>query len=532
MAAIISKKKFIKKELFALAFASVCFNSWAAYPNVETALEAITPNVAVTAPQLSLLVATVNNLSGRERQEALLTISPLVDGSFRAASQGPMRQMLSVLDERLRIVAQGKPPEGIASGDETPDPYAADAAAKPKDKVANKQPVKDTDPYSKLKAKHHRKAADDAAKAPATNQAESKDHDKTKDKAKDSAKTQDKAQVKAQDKAKENDKTKVNGKDKPKAKAFDPIIKEIGGAPNEPSIESHQASYEDLTKATYIKGLWGQLLGDDIRQQERNDIPGYHAQVGGGIIGWDRPFFSQQLTLGVAGGYQHAHVNSKAEAHSVTDIKRVQATLYGFYYFDPCPFYIKAALTGANNDYDQKRHMDVEGYPNSTAQGDFNAWEINAYIEKGYLGKRGNLTIIPKIMLMYSRLRPHHYTEKDAGALDLDVRYEHMDSLPLGAGLLMEYQNEFPQAYVVPEIHGYYFYDFIRDAQTATATFFGTNISFLTEGVKPGASNIEVGAGLVVHSFTNTMVRFQYDYVQSSGYHRNQAFIKVRYEWA
>ena len=107
-----------------------------------------------------------------------------------------------------------------------------------------------------------------------------------------------------------------------------------------------------------------------------------------------------------------------------------------------------------------------------------------------------------------------------------------MEFLPLGAGIKLEYQNEFEKAYVVPEIHAYAFHDFSNDKQIAAALFTAGGFEFLNQGVSPSENSIEVGAGIAVHSYQNTSVTLQYDYASRSDYHRHAAFIKVRHEWA
>ncbi len=107
-----------------------------------------------------------------------------------------------------------------------------------------------------------------------------------------------------------------------------------------------------------------------------------------------------------------------------------------------------------------------------------------------------------------------------------------MNFMPLGLGVKLEYENQFERAYVVPEIHAYAFHDFINDAQTATALFTGGGFEFLSQGATPASNSIEVGGGFAVHSDTNVQVIIQYDYAARNEYHRNQGFIKIRYEWA
>lgn len=205
------------------------------------------------------------------------------------------------------------------------------------------------------------------------------------------------------------------------------------------------------------------------------------------------------------------------------DIKRLQGTLYGIYLFSDYPVYLKSVITFAQNAYDDTRF---------TAQSDYTATEWNAFIEKGYKIHCGNVQVVPKMSLMYSHLNPHSYIEYGDPTRNLHVFYDAMETLPLGLGLSIDYQNTFPKAYVVPEFHGMFFHDFIHDAQSAQFRLLNVSGFTQTVGPKPYANSVELGVGLVVHSFTNVMIRCQYDFVYSADYHRHQAFIKARYEWA
>jgi uncharacterized protein with beta-barrel porin domain len=122
--------------------------------------------------------------------------------------------------------------------------------------------------------------------------------------------------------------------------------------------------------------------------------------------------------------------------------------------------------------------------------------------------------------------------EKNAFGYDLYVKYHKMNFFPLGAGVKLQYINEFEQADVVPEIHAYAFHDFSPDKQTAIASFTAGGFQFLSQGAAPAANSIEVGAGIAVHSYQHTAVVFQYDFAARNDYHRHAAFIKVRHEWA
>jgi uncharacterized protein with beta-barrel porin domain len=304
-------------------------------------------------------------------------------------------------------------------------------------------------------------------------------------------------------------------------------------AKDEQSQPQAEVSKEPQIPEAISKGAWIQLLGNNSGQSERDFVPGYDADVAGILIGRDMLF--DQLIVGLAGGYTYADVDSRGPSGSFLDIKRYQGTLYAGFNF-VCPFYVHAAFTIARNDYDNDRKIlvpPVGGVPFvRIAWSEFSAWETDAYLETGYIWQKGNFRAIPKIMLAYSHFDFEGYVEQDAFGLDLYVNYDDMDFLPLGAGFKFEYQNKFEKAYVVPEMHAYIFHDFINDKQSAAALFTAGGFAFLSQGAEPDATSFEVGAGIAVHSYKNTGVTIQYDYVGRDDYHRHQAFIKVRHEWA
>ena len=448
------------------------------YQNVDSMLQAARPSACAAGSELCTLVQDLDPLRQYEplRSNALLTLIPVADGSLRAASEGTMRQMMSVLNDRLRHVKYTRPLESSAAELSPP-----------------------SDPAKKEEKK-----------------AEHKD-EKLKTEAKTEAKTEPKTEAKTEPKT-----------------APEKKLEKTSGKIHEKKLEKSGISSGD-PEENHHRGAWIQFLGQEARQNVRDDIPGYAAEVLGAIVGRDF-LVSPNAIFGIAGGYQHAHVNSKGPSGSYLDIKRLHATFYGSYDFSR-PYYIHWSATVADLQYDNKRHIFVPLLQDThvpfvrIAQADFDGWEANATLETGYVYRCGHLEFIPKIMLLYSHLETDNYYENDAFDLNLSVKYENIDNLPLGAGFKLQYINEFEKAYVIPEMHAYAFYDFLRDPQTATASMLGGGFDFLSEGVRPAPAGIEVGVGFAVHSYQNTAVIIQYDYAAREDYHSHQAFIKVRHEW-
>lgn len=283
------------------------------------------------------------------------------------------------------------------------------------------------------------------------------------------------------------------------------------------------------------KGLWAIVLGSEAAQKNRNNVYGYDATLIGGIIGIDRVFWDRWV-FGLAGGYQQSDVDSRGPSGSYIDVKRVNASFYG-YYTCPSSFYIMGLLTGAQNRNDSNRKILVPPAGGqfafariATAQ--FNNWESHAHLEMGHSWRLGNLYSTPKVFTNYTHWDIESYQESDAIGLNLNVRNHDLDSFVVGGGLLLEYRNHFKRAIVIPYLQTYVLHDFIKDKQTAVSNMLGGGFDFLTTGYEPAGTTFEVGAGLSVHSFRDFIFDLQYDFAARSSYTRHNVGLKLRYEWA
>ncbi len=542
-----------------MALSGFASQSNATYPTLESMLDNFAPIAPNRAPELNQLIIRLNALAPypQLQQDALLTLVPLADGSLRAAIDGPLRQVNSVIGERLLLVDMNEE-TGYAAGDEPPTAKTSESTAKdpkPADntvkveagkakavKVSGTKAVK-TDEVKTEVVKESKTKTEVTTKVGGAQKTEvKKEKTVTKTEKTDEVKTVDtKAEKTAEKKTSETTVTKE------KSEKVDETVKtedaskttdatSIDSSTIAASSSSSKDKIPDLSKAKKINGVWGQLLGDHIKQDERSAIPGYRADVLGGVIGRDL-YLAPLVTVGVAGGYQHARVTQSYLSGSYLSVDRYQGTAYGRYHFCEWPIYILGAVTLAANDYENDRYILVPPTGALTqysviANSRFTGWEADIYLENGFVWKCGNFRAVPKIMLTYSRLNFDSYYESDAAFLDLTVKYDSMDQFTLGVGGKFDYRNRFEKAYVVPEFHAYYFYDFMNDAQVATAEFFSGGYAFLSQGPAPSPNTVEVGAALSVHSYRNVVVKVQYDYTTRSDYHRHGAFIKVRYEWA
>lgn len=534
-----------------LGCVSVC---WATYPNLEAMLNN-TPANTVIAPNGVPLVTAINALPPELRATAYQSLSPLADGSLTVASDGSMRQFVEAIDERLRPVPKlCKDIQGFSGGD-TPGGELVPATREPVRKLRSGPAVITADPpqsplhtqIEKLDPNVQKIVVDSWASQNAeVRDTESAKQLETAKKEADIAKKEAEIAKKEADLAKkEADAAKLTASSATTgdtatttdatAKATESSEKKVDdlGLSGDTQTSSPQKKIEE--EPYRCKGVWAQLLGSSVDQKTHYDVLGYDAHVWGFTVGRDGEL-SEAARVGFAGGYQQARAYSDVYSGSFFDVKRYQLSMYGRYDYWGC-FYTQWALTGAFNRYDNKHKLLVAPSVSSStisnmAHGIFTAWEYDVYFEKGLMWGYCNYLINPKIFMTYAHFNPEGYFEKDAFDLNLSVKYQDMDILTFAAGVKLNYQAEFEKAFVVPEVHAYYFYDAIHDRQLALATYVPANNLFYTQGVQPEKSHYEIGGALALHSDKYVMLKFAYDFYWCSDYHRQQGYIQARYHWA
>lgn len=555
-----------RNTLSVFLLASISTNTFALYPDVESMLEALRPTAAQDAPELNTLIIALDAIPNDDaRRDALETLNPLRDGSLRAASEGPMQQFHNVLFDRLVHVEKNHK-AGVNSGDL--QMHFKKVADQIKNKVNPKPHLAQNETNPEVKAVV--KTTEEKTNAKATTTVTS-----TTDKAAPKAtKTATTTTTETTTKADPEDPATINGANGPTttttttssngdaaATATTTTTTATDNTTTQTTTDAAATTTTDTTSTDAAtdttattdvttdtttpeeevaiedikKGTWIHVLGENIGQDARDLVPGYDADTLGIMIGRD-VLQTPNYTIGLAIGYQNAEVDQRNLSGSYLRIKRFQGTIYNAYEWD-CPFFFHSAFTVAFNHYDNHRYMLIPPFGDVPlvfiSNSLFWGTEINAYAETGYKWDCGGpLQITPKLMLGYTHFTFGSYIEDDAFGYDLDVKYHDLDSLPVGLGIKVAYENQFERAYVTPEIHINLYHDLMHDKQTSTALFTGGGFEFLSEGSRISRNVIDIGAGFTVHSYTNTLVTIQYDYAARSDYHRQQALIRVRHEWA
>jgi len=208
----------------------------------------------------------------------------------------------------------------------------------------------------------------------------------------------------------------------------------------------------------FVKG--NAVSGD---QKDTSDRTGYDFTSAGVTVGSDYRFtgnFIAGLMLGI--NTVRANVDSMG-----SKVKMDGYTLgtYGTYYNKN--FYVDGSISYGLIDYDNIRRIVFPGL-DRTATSSPDGNQITAYGGTGYDIRKNNWIITPNVSLQYARLNTDSYTEKGAGAINLDVDGQNTESLQGNIGARLSYTWKTDKAAIIPGIRASYGYEFLRDSQNVT----------------------------------------------------------------
>ncbi|MCX8110596.1 MAG: autotransporter outer membrane beta-barrel domain-containing protein, partial [Syntrophorhabdaceae bacterium] len=172
------------------------------------------------------------------------------------------------------------------------------------------------------------------------------------------------------------------------------------------------------------------------------------------------------IVVGLATGYRQADANFYNYGGSV-ESKTWPVTTYAAYLGNS--WYGYGSLGYNLNLFDTTRNISFGGL-NRRAKGNTMGHQFNAYAEAGYDFKLKNLIITPMASLAYAGLWVEGYEEDGAGALNLRVGSQKVDSLQTGAGLRVAAPIKSGSVKVVPQAYGSYQHEFANKSRNIIAS--------------------------------------------------------------
>lgn len=275
---------------------------------------------------------------------------------------------------------------------------------------------------------------------------------------------------------------------------------------------------------------WVQAFGQTAEQDRRDGIDGYDADTYGVAIGADGETV-QGGTVGVALSYGNTDVDSKVGFGGQTDVDSYQISVYGDAPLSDL-MYVEGMVGYAWNDIETTRY-NVGGIAGTNANGDFDANQFNAYAEIGRdYAQGGGLTLTPHALANWTYFDADDYTETGAGGLNLTVDNESMNVFELGVGVdaAWDIQNSNGSS-VKPVLTAGARYDLVGDEVEATSTFTGGGGAFSTQGMEPGRTTLNLGAGVTYYTLDNWELSAEYDFEYKADYDAHSGQVRAAFHF-
>lgn len=277
--------------------------------------------------------------------------------------------------------------------------------------------------------------------------------------------------------------------------------------------------------------VWGQGFGRVAEQDRRGGVDGYDVNTYGLAVGLDTANTLASATVGVAFSYANSEVDHNNTNRTKAEIDSYQVSLYGSVDLSSHT-YLSGTLGYAWNEIEQARH-NVGGAGGPTAIGETQSNQWIAYTELGHTFEMTDRTLFtPHVMAHYQHLDVDGYAERGAGGLGQNVRGYNHDVLELGVGaeLAWDLRNS-DGSRVRPALNAGYRHDVINDDVATTSNFIGGGATFDTDGLKPAAGTVNVGAAMTWDMQSNWSLTADYDYEIKSDYDAHSGSVRAGYKF-
>jgi outer membrane autotransporter protein len=242
-------------------------------------------------------------------------------------------------------------------------------------------------------------------------------------------------------------------------------------------------------------------------------MTGFNAKAVGAQFGIDKRF-GPNLLMGIGGGYSHSFINFK-ESRGESDTDSFRVGPYATYFKDD--FFVDTSVSLGFHNIENKRNIQF-GTINRTAEADYYAYDLSAYIGGGYNFHIDKWTVTPTTSLQYIRYYNMGFKETGAGAAGLDVDAATSQSLRSKLGVTLSTITELHGTKIVPELFAGWAHEFMNN-EDLKARFVEGTAKFTTDVDGDRDDSVYFGAGIsaLLKENISAFVRYEGDYSSGNG---------------
>jgi|GEM_PF-6376297 len=272
-------------------------------------------------------------------------------------------------------------------------------------------------------------------------------------------------------------------------------------------------------------GMWVHTMGQHIRQKERSDNYGYHANTGGIIAGLDKQI-SSSIYAGIGIGHSQSHLKLD-RGGGTGHIKSYFATLYTTYFKGP--LHIDAALLGGVGQHKMNRTISFTGFKERAAKNTHSSYEIAPHIGAGYkIPVFKTIEIEPFAGVDYTMQKEKGYQETGANSINYYIRPKLSRYLRTESGLNVIKTTSY-EGYKVSLIAKIgYVYKKSWNLNTVQASLIGYDSNILNvTGANVHSHQVSPGLEATIAAPSNTAVAVRYNAELGKSYTNHQLMLKV-----
>ncbi len=239
-------------------------------------------------------------------------------------------------------------------------------------------------------------------------------------------------------------------------------------------------------------GVWVQGNGTFAKVTNASQIPNYHTEAGGFLVGADYRW-SESFATGVYAGYQ-----GLSARYSGGSRMSINTALFGGYAtYEKGGLHVDAMVGGGYNDTTARRSIEF-GNIDRTARSTPNGGQFTTYLEAGYDWSAGGFTFGPIASAQYSYIGITPFTESGAESLNLRIARQDANSIRTNLGGRIAYSwAASEKVLLIPEVRLFWQHEFLQNSTRIGANLDGgAGPGFGYETSAPGRDRLFAGAGI------------------------------------
>jgi len=221
--------------------------------------------------------------------------------------------------------------------------------------------------------------------------------------------------------------------------------------------------------------------------------PGYDFNTNGVNFGGDCRI-GEHTTVGVSGGFLLSHTDLDMNSNTV-DGQSIQFGTYGMQQFNNLN--ITGYVGGGIDSYKTSRNI-AFGALNRTASASPGGRDFDTRWGLEYDYKTSYATVQPLASMQYSRVEVNAFSEDGAGALDMRVDPQVMESLRSEAGVRLLRMFRYGRRRVTPHFSSTWQHEYMDQSQSISAQFLTGGDVFTVRTADAGRDTAVIGAGIDV----------------------------------